>query len=296
MLWRNSGAKFRQQSAAQILQWRSSIGQSPLAVGECHTLKAHEVRFLHLCLAPVSRCDSQSSNFTTQLGYPRSPRPQLTNVKHIGHLTTIFPHRISSSNLVIILLILMATDTAKLMQYMLSHGCVTSPELMTFLSTLRRAESSEISEEDAARSIDNVNEKIKSFNMMIRSAYDDKTRKRCYALISTVDNDITRKASHHTEKELEYFRLIWQALQEEGQKVLKDVYRIGRELKLTNYKDLIDEWSKKYWLHVEGEIVNLGVRSNLELDVLTNRPSTSVSSARDESRSRINEDDDEDSS
>jgi hypothetical protein len=213
----------------------------------------------------------------------------------------------------------MASDTAKLMQYMISHGCVTSAEIFAFVSTLRRTDSSQLTEENLARSIEKVNGKIKKFNMMIRSAYDTKTRQRYYALISTVDNDITRKASHHSEKEFEYFRLIWQELQD-GSCELKDLHRIGKELKLTNYKDLIEEWSKKYWLHVDGEEVTLGPRANLELDVLTaalagpanlssavpltgtpsratsstGTRSQSVSMTETPSRNRINDDDDDD--
>uniref|UniRef100_A0A6G1SPE0 Non-structural maintenance of chromosomes element 1 homolog n=1 Tax=Aceria tosichella TaxID=561515 RepID=A0A6G1SPE0_9ACAR len=171
----------------------------------------------------------------------------------------------------------MASDTAKLMQFMLTHGCVPASELLAFLSALKRSDGSQMSEENMSRSVENVNDRIKNFNMMIRSAYYDKTRTRYYALISTVDNEITRKASHHTEKEFHYFRSIWQRLVEakdsstdgnQSPPTLKDMYTIGKDLKLPNYKELVEEWSKKYWLHIEGNDIDLGPRAKLELDVL----------------------------
>lgn len=188
----------------------------------------------------------------------------------------------------------MAEKISRLTQFLLAHGCVTSEELFDFLSLLREDTRSQLTDENIARSIEVVNNKLKMFNMMIRSAYNSKTRKRHYALISTVDNAITRQASHHTEKEFEYFRLIWLELQE-GPGDLNRFYSIGRDLKLTNYKDLIQEWTRKHWLLIEGGEVFLGPRANLELDVLAkmSRPSTS-SSGTQQLTSRIQEDDDED--
>lgn len=190
----------------------------------------------------------------------------------------------------------MTHPTAQAMQYLLSHGCVTSEQLFEFFVTLRQDDrTSQFTEEKFVRAIDNLNERIKMFNMMVRSAYDSNTRKRYYALISKVDNEITRKASHHTEKEFEYFRLIWERLQEEPCQ-LAELYNIGKELKLLNYKDLVEEWSNKFWLYKDGDEVKLGVRSELELDVLKSvsnsvfRPSTSRSAAQSTSHVIAEED------
>lgn len=174
-----------------------------------------------------------------------------------------------------------AAPMAQAMQYLLSHGCVTSDELAEFLVTTRpsdrgRSSQSQLTDGELNKAVNNLSDKLKMFDMMIRSAYDPNTRKRYYALISTVDNDITRKASHYTEKEFEYFRLVWEKIQTDPCK-LDDLYTIGKNLKLTNYKNLINEWTEKHWLYKDGDKVKLGIRSELELDVLksVNKPSTS---------------------
>jgi len=152
---------------------------------------------------------------------------------------------------------------------MLARGCVTSEELRDFFAALRPEGSSQLTDETIYSAINNMNSKLKRYNMMIRASTDDKTQQKFYSLISTVDNWITKEASHHTPKEFEFFRLIWQIIREGN--IERDKARdLASSIKLANYEELLEEWCEKHWLVYERDRdeYRIGPRSKAELDVL----------------------------
>ena len=150
---------------------------------------------------------------------------------------------------------------------MVANGCVSYDNLISFLQSLREERASQMTEEKVYEAVINLNKRLERFNMMVRSTCDDKTHERFYSLISTVDNDITRRASHHTEKEFEFFRLVWQELQNHAA-LKSDLCKLGPNLRLINQEQLIDTWCNKHWLVEDDDGVRLGPRAKAELDVL----------------------------
>lgn len=161
----------------------------------------------------------------------------------------------------------------KAVQFMMAKGCVKSDEFERLLEELRPESSSQITEEKILTAIQHINKKITRFNMMLRSTVDEKTLDKYYVLISTVDNDITRAASHHNAKEFEYFRLLFSNLRE-GEAEEEDMVRMSEHARLTNSeaRALISEWCQKHWIASEDGLLRLGPRSKAELDVLDARP------------------------
>lgn len=162
----------------------------------------------------------------------------------------------------------------KVVQFMMAKGCVRSDEFETLLGQLRPDSTSQLTEEKIFLAMQHINKKITRFNMMLRATVDEKTLEKYYVLISTVDNDITRAASHHNPKEFEYFRLLFSSLRE-GEAEENEVVRMSEQARLTNSeaRALITEWSKKHWIVSENGTLRLGPRSRAELDVLDAGPS-----------------------
>lgn len=156
-------------------------------------------------------------------------------------------------------------------QFMASKGCVKASEFEEFLNSLREDDASQLDEQRVIETVGKLNNVLTKFNMRIRSTTDDKTHERYYSLISTIDNSITRQASHYTPKEFDYFRLIWQTLQD-GECEMSEIKRLGTQNKVLNHKLLVQEWHDKHWLVIEDDTVRLGPRSKAELDVLSLPP------------------------
>lgn len=155
----------------------------------------------------------------------------------------------------------------KVFQFMMARGCVKASEFTDFLSSLRGDTASQLTDERVVEAVSNLNKKLSKYNMMIRASIDDVTIEKYYALISTVDNAITRQASHHTPKEFDYFRLVWQAIIQ-GDTTLDTLQQIASQNKVANYEELLQEWQHKHWLVLDGDKFRLGVRAKAELDVL----------------------------
>ena len=151
---------------------------------------------------------------------------------------------------------------------MLANGCVKAEDFHDFLHGLREDNASQLTEERIFEAVSNINKKLTRYNMMIRSSLDEKSLERFYVLISTVDNATTRQASHHTPKEFEYFRQVWQTLTQ-GDASLRSIKKMGQDNKLTNSKQLLEEWHSKRWIVIDEDMVRLGPRSKAELDVLS---------------------------
>lgn len=155
----------------------------------------------------------------------------------------------------------------KIIQFMIAKGCVDSEEFFSFLDTMRTDDASQLSDRNVSLVITNINERLKKYNMRIRDTVDD--NKRYYSLISTINNVITREASHHTEKEFDYFKQIWEAAKELP--IPSDrVKSIATASKVLNWKELVDQWCEKHWLvhEPDQDTYRLGPRSMAELDVL----------------------------
>lgn len=166
-------------------------------------------------------------------------------------------------------------------QFMLSRGCVPVDELLVFLQNIYTGV--EFDDEKVFRIVQMVNSNLKEFNLMIRSTMDEITTKKFYILISTVDNEITRASSLYSQKQLEFFKLILQAVVHEPRgiishsdlKLLADRATLPTTSKsrgqLPEFKTVFNEWCLKNWFTVvtenEGEYITLGVRSVAELDV-----------------------------
>lgn len=160
---------------------------------------------------------------------------------------------------------------------MMAKGCVRSEEFNNFLVSLRGENASQFTDDKVMEAVANLNAKLKRFNMMIRYTLDDKTHERFYSLISTVDNDITRQATHHSEKEFEYFRTIFEELQD-GPKPIDHVLTLCENLAIKNVKSLVSEWCEKHWLVEERDgNIRLGPRARAELDVLMNPQGGNIS-------------------
>lgn len=216
-----------------------------------------------------------------------------------------------------------ASAKSKVIQFMLSHGCVTAEQFLEVIepilevrSTHDQARSTQRDlrgsgrtrasqepvgvqnprsqsqtnvvddeaqetqrlqklEEKALKSVAALNTKLQMFNMMIRSTYYEKTRQRYFSLISTVDNDIMRKASHYTPKEFEFFRQVLEEIQD-GPCGLEDLFEIGKNFNLANYKELVEEWCVKHWLYKDSCGIHLGPRGTAELDVLIRPQATQM--------------------
>lgn len=162
----------------------------------------------------------------------------------------------------------------KAVQFMMAKGCVKSDEFEALLDQLRPDNSSQLSEEKILHAVQHINGKITKYNMMLRATVDEKTLEKYYVLISTVDNDITRTATHHNPKELEYFRLIYSNLRD-GPAEESTIVRLADRAKLTQTEGraLIKQWVAKHWIASEDRSLRLGPRSKAELDVLEAGPS-----------------------
>lgn len=162
----------------------------------------------------------------------------------------------------------------KLIQFMISRGCVLTDELSEFLVELK---GSQISDEDFGRAIGKANQKLSKYNMRLVSSLDKKTLKSYHSLISTVDNEVSHKAIHHSPKEFEYFKLIWQELirQPNNEDDMETIKRIATQKGINNYSDLLEEWHRKHWLVLEDDTVRLGPRA-VELEVLIPREENST--------------------
>lgn len=161
----------------------------------------------------------------------------------------------------------MESRLTRAVQFMMSKGCVRSDEFIDFVKSLRGDRHSQLTDEKVLEAVSNLNAKLRKYNMMIRYTLDDKTHERFYSLISTVDNDITRKASHHTDKEFDYFKLLLDELQD-GPKPLESLCTLSPLLPLGSQRELIKEWVSKYWLAQDDGLVRLGPRARAELDVI----------------------------
>ena len=164
----------------------------------------------------------------------------------------------------------------KISQFMLARGCVTKDEFHTFVGSLRiRSEddNSEISEETVMNSVASMNGKLKRFNMMIRATVDDETQLKYFSLISTIDNAITKEATHHSAKEFDFFRQVWEAVKDEPISIQR-AREMANSIKLNNCDDLLETWCEKLWLMKRDGEFRLGPRSKAELDVLVDQPVT----------------------
>lgn len=161
----------------------------------------------------------------------------------------------------------MESRITRAIQFMMSKGCVRSDEFMDFVQSLRGDRQSQFTEEKVMEAVTNINAKLRKYNMMIRYTLDDKTHERFYSLISTVDNEITRKASHHTDKEFDYFRTILEELQD-GPKPIASIRNLSQHLTTSRQRELVEEWAKKHWLVVEDDQIRLGPRTRAELDIV----------------------------
>jgi len=166
---------------------------------------------------------------------------------------------------------------------MIAHGCVKASELRSLLEKLVDNDSIQLTDERVFQLIVEVNTKLSRFNMMIRGSMDEVTTEKYYVLISTVDNEISRAAIHHSPKQFEFFKLTLQAIVHEPRGII--TYKTLKELaeKATiqttsktrscqpEYKLLFNDWWKKSWFLIVSEdnedYITLGVRSMAELDV-----------------------------
>lgn len=162
----------------------------------------------------------------------------------------------------------------KAVQFMMARGCVKSDEFESLLEQLRPDSTSQLTGEKILQAVQHINSRLKKFNMMLRETVDEKTLEKFYVLISTVDNDISRAASHHNLKELEYFRLIYSSLRD-GPAEVSSVFGLASQAKLSpsEGRALVNQWVSKHWIALEGSSLRLGPRSKAELDVLEAGPS-----------------------
>lgn len=175
----------------------------------------------------------------------------------------------------------------KVNQFMIHHGCVGADELLVFLQNLIVPNGTEsvtqLDEEKVFRIVQQVNKKLKKFDLMIRSAMDEYTTRKYYVLISTVDNEITRASSLYSPKQLEFFKLLLQAIVYESRGIISDsdmkvlatnssLATIARSRgQLPEYRSLFNDWCNKNWFSLVSEdgqdYITLGVRAIAELDV-----------------------------
>lgn len=170
---------------------------------------------------------------------------------------------------------------------MIYHGCVGSDELLVFLQNIFNANnvniSTQLDDEKVYRVIDQVNKKLKKFNLMIRSTMDEYNIKKYYILISKVDNEITRASSLYSPKQLEFFKLLLQSIVHEQNGIIpcSDLKSLAEKAtmpttsksrgQLPEYRSTFQEWCRKKWFFTVTEdnldYITLGVRSVAELDV-----------------------------
>lgn len=164
----------------------------------------------------------------------------------------------------------------KMIQYMMANSCVTDEDFKNQIVSLKypnRSASQQPTDQEIFDAVQKLNSKLRPFNMMIRSRTDDNEIRNYYVLISTVDNEITRAASHYKPKQFELFKLVLLALTQTSVKsITKKQYKeLADKLNLgPSSKALLDEWCDKKWLFQKKQenLITIGVRSMAELDVL----------------------------
>lgn len=169
---------------------------------------------------------------------------------------------------------------------MIANGCVTEDKFRAMLNGL----SDQLDDEKIFQIVQEINKRLKRFNMMLRATIDEITAEKYYVLISMVDNEITRSASHHTPKQFEYFKHLLQEIVHSERNLPNYKFGFINEQELMNiaeratipttsktrstepeYLSLLNEWCDKNWIQIvpsNGEkLITLGVRSTAELDV-----------------------------
>lgn len=174
-----------------------------------------------------------------------------------------------------------AQNFQTVVQFMIANGCVKVSEFTAFLVKLLEQNdvSTQLTDEKVAQLVQQVNTKIKKFNLMIRGSLDEVTLEQYYVLISTVANDVTRAASHHTPEQFELFKLTLEAVVNDQRgaismdtfKQLAEKAYAQKRSNLPEYKLILVQWCEKHWLRSvyedETDCITLGVRSLAELDV-----------------------------
>lgn len=165
----------------------------------------------------------------------------------------------------------------KVNQYLLNHGCVLRDTLLDSTNKLLENMNSPMLDHDGlSQLLNGLNRKLRPYNLMIRSCMDEISSSHYYVLISTIDNQVTRASSLYNEKQLEFFKLILQAVVQEQNGIipeenLRDLAEKALFKKRSEYAGLFHEWTGKNWFVVvtDGghDYVTLGVRAIAELDV-----------------------------
>ena len=166
-------------------------------------------------------------------------------------------------------------------QFMLANGCVKAVDFQIFLESLAIRDE-QLDEQFIFKIVYETNKMLNNYNMMLRSSMDEVTTEKYFVLISKVDNEITRAASHHTPKQFEFFKLILQAIVHEPRGIITDsaLKELAEKATLPTsksrgtlpeYKTTFNEWCQKNWFLIVTEddidFITLGVRSMAELDV-----------------------------
>lgn len=174
------------------------------------------------------------------------------------------------------------TELQKVVQFFIHNGLVKVDDFRGFLQKFifpEEPSQRQLDDETMYQLVQNTNKKLQRFNMMVRASMDEITGTRYYVLISTVDNEITQAASHYNPKQIEFFKLILQAIVSDPNGVIDDenlkslaeraslVTTSRTRSTLPEYRQLFNEWLVKEWLKTVPDGITLGVRSTAELDV-----------------------------
>lgn len=165
----------------------------------------------------------------------------------------------------------------KVNQYLLNYGCVLRETLLKDTNGLLEKMNIPLLDQDGlSQLVNNLNKKLRPFNLMIRSCMDEISSSHYYVLISIIDSKVTHGATLYNEKQLEFFKLILQAIVQQplgiiAEEDLADFAEKALLKKRSEHNGLFHEWTGKKWFVVitEGErhYVTLGVRAIAELDV-----------------------------